>query len=49
MSDLSYTTSMVQEIKELLSGARQRAAVSQYGIAVYLLNIGRIIVESMNK
>lgn len=26
MSDLSYTTSMVQEIKELLSSARPRAA-----------------------
>ena len=46
MSDLSYTTSMVQEIKELLSGARQRAAVQ---VNTELLstywNIGRIIVE----
>ena len=46
MSDLSYTTSMVQEIKELLSGARQRTAVQ---VNTELLstywNIGRIIVE----
>ena len=46
MNDLSYTASMVQEIKELLSGARQRVAVQ---VNTELLstywNIGRIIVE----
>ena len=46
MNDLSYTASMVQEIKELLSGARQRVAVQ---VNTELLstywNIGRIIVD----
>lgn len=46
MDDLTYTTSMVQEIKELLSGARQRVAVQ---VNTELLstywNVGRIIVE----
>lgn len=46
MNDLTYTTSMIQEIKELLSGARQRVAVQ---VNTELLstywNIGRIIVE----
>lgn len=46
MNDLSYTASMVQEIKELLSGARQRVAVQ---VNTELLstywNIGCIIVE----
>lgn len=46
MDDLTYTTSMIQEIKELLSGARQRVAVQ---VNTELLstywNVGRIIVE----
>ncbi|MDO5409378.1 MAG: PDDEXK nuclease domain-containing protein [Lachnospiraceae bacterium] len=46
MNDLTYTTSMIQEIKELLSGARQRVAVQ---VNTELLstywNVGRIIVE----
>ena len=46
MDNLTYTTSMVQEIKELLAGARQRVAVQ---VNTELLstywNVGRIIVE----
>ena len=46
MDDLTYTTSMIQEIKELISGARQRVAVQ---VNTELLstywNVGRIIVE----
>ena len=46
MDDLTYTTSMIQEIKELLSGARQRVAVQVNNelLSTYW-NIGRIIVE----
>ena len=46
MDDLTYTTSMIQEIKELLSDAHQRVAVQ---VNTELLstywNVGRIIVE----
>lgn len=46
MADLTYTNSMIQDIKKLLSKARQRAAVK---VNIELLstywNIGRIIVE----
>ena len=46
MDDLTYTTSMIQEIKELLSVARQRVAVQVNNelLSTYW-NIGRIIVE----
>ena len=46
MDELTYTTSMIQEIKELLSGARQRVAVQVNNelLSTYW-NIGRIIVE----
>lgn len=46
MSDLAYTNSMMNEIRELLKTARQRVAVQ---VNTELLstywNIGRIIVE----
>ena len=46
MNELSYTASMVQEIKELLSSARQHTAVlvNTELLSTYW-NIGRIIVE----
>lgn len=46
MNEFSYTASMVQEIKELLSSARPRAAVlvNTELLSTYW-NIGRIIVE----
>lgn len=46
MDDLAYTNSMIQEIKELLTGSRQRAAaqVNTELLSTYW-NIGRIIVE----
>lgn len=46
MDDLTYTTSMMNEIRELLLNARQRVAIQ---INTELLstywNVGRIIVE----
>lgn len=46
MDDLAYTNSMIQEIKELLTGSRQRVAaqVNTELLSTYW-NIGRIIVE----
>lgn len=46
MDDLAYTNSMIQEIKELLTGSRQRAAaqVNTELLSTYW-NIGRIIAE----